>query len=88
MSDVALQVAAARLAVLPFESLSDDAADAYFARGFVEDLIVELSRFPALEVLHPDSAFAAADGARRRSKRTARRSPCAAACAGAATSCA
>jgi len=55
-ADAALQDAAARIAVLPFESLSSDPGDAYFARGFVEDLIVELSRFPTLEVVHPDSA--------------------------------
>jgi adenylate cyclase len=58
--DVAPQDAATRLAVLPFESLSEDAAEAYFARGFVEDLIIELSRFPTLEVLHLD-AFAGTD---------------------------
>ena len=58
---IALQDAAARLAVLPFEILSADvdAADGYFARGFVEDLTVELTRFPTLEILHPDSALAA-----------------------------
>lgn len=55
--EAALRDAAARIAVLPFDRLSDDAADAYFARGFVEDLITELSRFPTLEVLHPDSAL-------------------------------
>lgn len=55
--DAALQDAAARLAVLPFESLSTEASDAYFVRGFVADLIVELSRFPTLEVLHPDSSL-------------------------------
>ena len=58
VADIALQDAAARLAVLPFESLSADAADASFARGFVEDLIVELARFPALEILHADSSLA------------------------------
>jgi TolB-like protein/tetratricopeptide (TPR) repeat protein len=56
---IALQDAAARLAVLPFEILSADAADGYFARGFVEDLVVELARFPTLEILHPDSSLAA-----------------------------
>lgn len=62
MADVALQDAAARLAVLPFESLSEDAGETYFARGFVEDLIVELSRFPALEILHPDTSLSSAGG--------------------------
>lgn len=63
VADVALQDAAARLAVLPFESLSADPADGFFARGFVEDLIVELARFPTLEVLHPESSLVP-DGAR------------------------
>lgn len=58
-ADVALQDAAARLAVLPFENLAGAGDDGYFARGFVEDLIVELARFPTLEVLHPDSSLAA-----------------------------
>ena len=58
VADIALQDAAARLAVLPFESLSPDAVDASFARGFVEDLIVELARFPTLEILHADSSLA------------------------------
>jgi TolB-like protein len=57
-ADIALQDAAARLAVLPFESLGGG-DDGYFARGFVEDLIVELARFPTLEVLHPDTSLAA-----------------------------
>ena len=61
VADVALQDAAARLAVLPFESLSVEPADGLFARGFVEDLIVELARFPTLEVLHPDSSLASAE---------------------------
>ena len=58
VADVALQEAAARLAVLPFEQLSAQPADPLFARGFVEDLIVELARFPTLEVLHPDTSLA------------------------------
>ena len=60
--DVALQDAAARIAVLPFENLSDDPAQAYFARGFVEDLITELSRFPTLEVIHPETSLAGPPG--------------------------
>jgi TolB-like protein len=43
---------------LPFENLSGHAEQEYFARGFVEDLITDLSRFPALEVLHPQTSFA------------------------------
>jgi TolB-like protein len=46
------------IAVLPFENLSGQAEQEYFARGFVEDLITDLSRFPALEVIHPRTSFA------------------------------
>ncbi|MBY0279602.1 hypothetical protein K2Z84_30065, partial [Candidatus Binatia bacterium] len=82
-ADVALQDAAARLAVLPFESLGSGDDDAYFARGFVEDLIVELARFPTLEVLHPDTSLAGDDaraalaeaGVSHHLRGTVRRSP-------------
>jgi TolB-like protein len=62
-AEIALRDAAARIAVLPFESLSHDPGEAFFARGFVEDLTVELSRFPVLEVLHPDTSLTAEDDA-------------------------
>ncbi|HSD10928.1 MAG TPA: hypothetical protein VLF14_08080, partial [Candidatus Binatia bacterium] len=48
----------ATIAVLPFENLSGQTEQEYFARGFVEDLITDLSRFPALEVIHPRTSFA------------------------------
>ena len=48
---------AAGIAVLPFENPSGDPEQEYFARGFVEDVVTELSRFPTLEVLHPQTAF-------------------------------
>lgn len=47
------------LAVLPFDNLSTDDARAepdYFSRGFVEDLITFLSRFPELDVMAAHSA--------------------------------
>ncbi|MBK6971755.1 MAG: hypothetical protein IPH26_01925 [Sterolibacteriaceae bacterium] len=47
------------LAVLPFANLSDDAAQGYFARGFTEDVIHELSRFRALRIIAAQSSFAA-----------------------------
>ncbi|HXG03204.1 MAG TPA: tetratricopeptide repeat protein, partial [Candidatus Binatia bacterium] len=50
--------AAAAVAVLPFENLSGDPGQDYFARGFVEDLVTELSRFPTLEVLAPRTSLA------------------------------
>ena len=56
-------IAAASIAVLPFENPSGDPEQAYFARGFVEELITELSRFPTIEVIHSHTSFAlAGDG--------------------------
>jgi adenylate cyclase len=49
--------AAATIAVLPFENPSGDPEQEYFARGFVEDVVTELSRFPTLEVIHPKTSF-------------------------------
>lgn len=45
------------IAVMPFRSLSPDPDMGYFANGFVEDLISELTRFPSLRVLASQSAF-------------------------------
>ena len=39
------------LAVLPFESLSDNSDDDYFVRGVVEDLITDLAHFQNLQVI-------------------------------------
>ncbi len=44
------------IAILPFDNPSGDPDQGYFARGFVEDLATELSRFPTLEVVHPRSS--------------------------------
>jgi len=46
-------MSAATVAIAPFDNLSGDPAQDYFARGFVEDVATELSRFGMLEVLHP-----------------------------------
>ncbi len=46
------------IAVLPFENLSDIAADAYFADGLVEDVITSLSRIRGLFVIARNSSFA------------------------------
>jgi TolB-like protein len=40
------------IAVLPFENPSGDPEQGYLARGFVEELVTELARFPTLEVIH------------------------------------
>ena len=42
------------IAVLPFENLSDNREHNYFSRGFVEDLITDLSHFPSLQVIQLD----------------------------------
>lgn len=47
---------AATLAIAPFENLSGDPAQDLLARGFVEDVATELSRFPSVDVLHPRAA--------------------------------
>jgi adenylate cyclase len=46
----------AAVAVVPFANPSGDPAQEYLARGFVEDLTTELSRFPTLDVLRPSAA--------------------------------
>lgn len=51
-------VVAAAVAVLPFDNPSGDPEQEYFAHGFVEELVTELSRFPTIEVIHPHTSFA------------------------------
>jgi TolB-like protein len=41
------------IAIAPFDNLSGDPLQDYFAQGFVEDVATELSRFSTLDVLHP-----------------------------------
>lgn len=50
-------VAPPSIAVLPFDSLSDDPAGDYFADGVTDDLITELAKNPALLVISRDSSF-------------------------------
>lgn len=45
------------IAVLPFRNLSVEEDTEYFARGFVDDLTTELTRFAALRVLSSQTAF-------------------------------
>jgi adenylate cyclase len=45
------------LAVLPFENLSSDAEQEYFADGIVEDIITALSRFRTFAVVARNSTF-------------------------------
>jgi len=51
------------LAVLPFQNMSGDPDQEYFADGMVEDIITELSRFRALFVIARTSTFTYKDKA-------------------------
>ena len=46
------------IAVLPFQNMSGDPEQEYFADGIVEDIITALSRFPQLFVIARNSSFA------------------------------
>ncbi len=46
------------IAVLPFDNLSDDPTEEYFADGITEDIITGLSAFHALRVISRNSSFA------------------------------
>ena len=46
------------IAVLPFENMSEDREQDYFADGLVEDIITALSRFKSLFVIARNSSFA------------------------------
>jgi len=45
------------LAILPFENLTQQNELAYFAQGFVEDLITDVSRFQSLMIISAHSTF-------------------------------
>jgi adenylate cyclase len=45
------------IAVLPFQNMSGDAEQEYFADGMAEDIITELSRFKSLFVIARNSSF-------------------------------
>src|SRR5262249_50044963 len=45
------------IAVLPFQNMSGDAEQEYFADGVVEDIITALSRFKSLFVIARNSSF-------------------------------
>jgi TolB-like protein/tetratricopeptide (TPR) repeat protein len=51
-------MAGATIAFAPFDNLSDDSTQDHLARGFVEDVATELSRFGTVEVLHPNAVWA------------------------------
>jgi adenylate cyclase len=45
------------IAVLPFDNMSGDAEQEYFADGITEDIITEISKFPGLLVISRNSTF-------------------------------
>ena len=49
------------LAVLPFDNVSNDDDQEFFAQGLAEDLITDLSRVPGLVVIARNSSFAMRD---------------------------
>lgn len=51
------------IAVLPFDNLSGDAAQQYFADGMTDDLTTGLAKYPGLLVIARDSAFVYRDAA-------------------------
>ena len=54
----AVSARARTVAVLPFDNISADAADAYLARGFPEMILNRLSRMEGLSVIARNSSFA------------------------------
>ena len=77
------------IAVLPFQNMSGDPEQEYFADGMVEDIITALSRFKSLFVIARNSSFAYKGKSPRHPRRSAASWACAtcsrAACARAAT---
>jgi TolB-like protein len=60
-----VQRQATRIAVLPFRCLTPESEPEGLTRGLHEDLATELSRYPTLEVVAPDSASALVEPALR-----------------------
>ena len=46
------------LAILPFDNLTGNVEQDYFACGFVEDIIADLSRFSNLEIISSKTVLA------------------------------
>ena len=58
------------VAVLPFDNLSDDASEDYFADGITDDLITDLSQVSGLFVIARNSVFAYKGQIGRRPRRS------------------
>ena len=65
-------MAAAIIAFAPFDNLSGDPTEDYFARGFVEDVATELSRFAHRGGAAPERRLGVPDARRRRAPRRGR----------------
>ena len=52
-----IEIQANSIAVLPFQNMSNDSEQEYFADGFSDDLITELSRFRDLFVISRNASF-------------------------------
>lgn len=60
------------IAVLPFENLSDDKQNAYFADGVQDEILVDLTKVAELKVISRTSVMAFKDGAERNLRKIAR----------------
>jgi TolB-like protein len=60
-------VPAKSVAILPFENLSRDADNAYFAQGVQEEILTRLGKIADLKVISPTERFQCATGERFRS---------------------
>jgi adenylate cyclase len=49
------------VAVMPFDNMSGDPAQAYFSNGLTEDITTQLARNPALQVIDPNSTSSLKD---------------------------
>lgn len=58
LADASARPVRPSIAVLPFQSMSSNAEDEYFADGMVEDIITALSRFRTFAVVARNSSFA------------------------------
>ncbi|HEY5991346.1 MAG TPA: FlgO family outer membrane protein, partial [Candidatus Udaeobacter sp.] len=70
-SDAATGVPAKSIAVLPFESLSEDKANAYFADGVQEEILTHLARIADLKVISRSSVMQYKTGVERNLRKIA-----------------
>src|SRR5438309_2230945 len=54
-SNAAVDIPSKSIAVLPFDNLSDDKSNAYFAEGIQDEILTRLSKIAALKVISRSS---------------------------------